>query len=51
MKKDSPASQKGRCRLGKRQVHCLTESAAIIIRKIFNLEQHKKPHDPETFNR
>lgn len=42
MKKDSPASEKSRCKLGKRWTHCLTKPAAIIIRKIFNLEQHKK---------
>lgn len=42
MKKDSPASEKRRCKLGKRWARCLTESAAIIIRKIFNLEQPKK---------
>lgn len=34
-------------RLGKRWVHCLTESAAIIIKKIFNLEQHKKDMTPK----
>lgn len=42
MKEDSPTSQKERGRLGKRWVHCLTESAAVITKKIFNLEQHKK---------
>lgn len=43
-------SQREGCRLGKKWAYCLTESAAVIIVKIFSLKQHtQKKAQPWNF--